>query len=112
MNATYGKNVFSEKTITVQLGWLAKMTRTQFNKKDTYQSEWHKYNDKAKAISQNIFDRNYDKFLPSFQLLRYQIAMFGIFTERFLNPRYSITTDNVCEEESIVKSIFDFFKMV
>lgn len=44
-----------------------------------------------------------------FALLKYQVTIYGIYIERLLNHRWTLTKHNIKEEEKIMKSIMSFF---
>ena len=75
----------------------------------TFESTWHRYNDVLQRIL-SVKDPvvNYE-IIPAINLLEYQVAVYGIFIERYMNPRWKLIQANVDAEEEIVKSIIRFF---
>ena len=111
MNVTYAKSVFSEKTICFQMSYLIKELDIVIdtNPEVKYDSTWHQYN----AITQRIVSkshniRDYD-LIPAINLLEYQVAVYGIYTERFMNAKWKLTRKNIDREEETVNSIMIFF---
>ena len=105
MNVTYAKSIFSEKTVCFQMSYLLKELDIDIdiNSQVEYDSTWHQYN----AICQSIVlksnpVRDYD-LIPAINLLEYQVAVYGIYTERFMNARWKLTRNNIDREEETVK---------
>ena len=74
-----------------------------------YESTWHKLN----TVLQNIISkfhpvRDYD-LIPAINLLEYQVAVYGIYIERYMNAEWKLTRENIDVEEQTVKSIMEFF---
>ena len=87
MNATYAKKTFTDKTISEVLSYIAMLTCVTLDFTASFQSEWHKYDHHRIEIGKAITEEPNLKLRPSYFLLRYQIAVYGIFVERFLNRK-------------------------
>ena len=111
MNVTYAKSVFSEKTICFQMSYLMKELSidNMIWTSDQYPSTWHQYNSICQIIlSKSDPVKNYS-LIPAINLLEYQVAVYGVYIERFMNPKWKLTNLNIDAEEIIVKTIMGFF---
>ena len=111
MNVTYAKSIFSEKTICFQMSYLLKELQLdkQIDTSVQYDSKWHQFNvvlQRIVTVSHHI--RNYD-IIPAINLLEYQVAVYGIYIERFMNANWKLTKSNIDEEEDTIKTIIQFF---
>ena len=61
-----------------------------------------------------MLEPNIDKLSSSnmtskYSVLKYQVVIHGIYIKRLLNQRWTLTNENIDEEETILKSILSFF---
>ena len=109
MNATYAKQPFTSKTISEVLSYLSVRCCVKFPERDLFQSEWHKFNKYSTMLESPIEKMSTMTVKSEYSLLRYQIAIHGIYVERLLNHRWKLTRTNIDKEEEIILSIVSFF---
>ena len=109
MNATYTKEPFTSKTLSEVFNHLSTMLNVKLPYNQTYSSEWHKFNHFVVKLS-NIEVSKYQKQLSGdIALLKYQVAIFGIFVERLLNKNWKLTAENIERESQTMTKIMEFF---
>ena len=109
MNATYTKQSFTSKTIAEVLGYFSIKYNVKFQIGKEYKSEWHKFNELTQMLQPQIDKLSISNLTSEYSLLKYQVAIHGIYIERLLNKRWKLTNENIDEEETIMKSILSFF---
>ena len=74
-----------------------------------YPSTWYQYN----AICQEIVSKSDPVkdyvLIPAINLLEYQVAVYGIYIERYMNPKWKLTKVNIEIKEKYIMNIMQFF---
>ena len=110
MNAIYAKQPFTSKTISEVFNHISTMFNVKLPYNNEYQSEWHKFNDFIERLSSSEISYVDSQLEGQLALLKYQVAIFGIFVERLLNKRWKLTSNNLQEEQQILYEIIGFFR--
>ena len=108
MNAAYAKHIFTSKTISEVLSHISTQVNVTLDTSKVYKSEWHKFSDHASTLEETIITKPTMNVTSQFALLKYQVAVYGIFIERFWNKYWKLTKDNIDEQEHVMKSIVKF----
>ena len=64
-----------------------------------YTSEWHKFNEYTLMLKPKIDMLSISNLTSEFALLKYQVAIYGIYIERLLNHRWKLIKHSIEEEE-------------
>ena len=87
INASYAKLMFSEKTISEVILYLATRLRVKLNLTNIYQNQWHKFKAHWYMLNRELSKNTILTIKSNMALLRYQISVYGIYIERLLNPQ-------------------------
>ena len=109
MNATYAKQPFTLKTLSEAFSHLSTMLNVKFDQHKTYPSMWNKFDDYNPQLSTSKVTIYQPQLDGELALLKYQVAIFGIFVERLLNKNWKLTAENIDQEESTMVLIMSFF---
>ena len=110
MNATYAKSPFTAKTICEAISYLCLHLDAAFDKEQSFESEWHEYSFYCNMLDRAVTPRTNNTFCSNLALLKYQIAVHGLFVERLLCVKWKLNMKNITREKSIFKSILEYFK--
>ena len=96
--------VFSERTIYFQTSYLIKELIINVEKDTSvkYASTWHQYNTICQHIVSKSDPVNDYVLIPAINLREYQVAMYDIYIERYINPTWKLTNSNIDMEERII----------
>ena len=70
---------------------------------------WHKFDDYNSQLSTSKVTIYQPQLDGELALLKYQVAIFGIFVERLLNKNWKLTAQNIDREKSTMVLIMSFF---
>ena len=98
MNASYNKQIFSDKTICEVLSHLGCMLGIKLRWNYKYDSQWHKYIYLCHQINSAVSEITSLHVKSNLTLPQYQITANGIYIERLLNPRWKLKNDNILYE--------------
>ena len=87
MNATYSRQPFSLKIISEVLSYLSIRYNVKDSKSKIYKSEWKKFNQCTLMSKLKIDILLVSDLTFECALLKYQVAIYGIYIERLLNHR-------------------------
>ena len=109
MNATYAKQPFTSKTLSEVFNHLSVQLNVKLDNRKMYPSEWHKFEDYCVKLSKAPVPKHRMHLNGELALLKYQVAVHGIYVERLLNKIWKLTAANVDKEQQIMTNILSFF---
>ena len=109
MNASYAKKCFSEKTISKMLLYVSAHMNVRLDIGLKFQSLWHQFMFTCNSLKQKVTVDTPLEVKSYISILQYQIAVHGIYIERFINKKWRIDRGNILSEKEIVKCALRYF---
>ena len=101
--------MFSDRTISEMIVHVALLLHFKVPICNEFSSQWHKY-----IFILNILKEGVNQCTPLIiksylAILEYQITVYGIYIERFMNKKWRLTRDNLQSEKNVLKCILRYF---
>ena len=109
MNASYAKKCFSERTISEIIAHVALEMNIKLNIGLSFESLWHKFVYYLGILKSAKDDKTPIDTQSYIALLGYQISVYGIYIERFLNKKWYLNRSNIVAEKLILKEAITYF---
>ena len=109
MNASYAKKCFSEKTIAEIISHVASVMKIKLNIGMSFKSMWHKFMYYCNILKESKVDNTPIETQSFIAILEYQISVYGIYIERFMNKKWMLNRDNILTEKAILKHAIRYF---
>ena len=88
VNAEYAKSIFTDRTVTEVLSYLAIYLKVKLDWRVKVKSKLHLYTYNCQKIKTDLTNKTLAHHKSTYVLLKYQIAVYGIFVERLLHRKW------------------------
>ena len=109
MNVSYVKKCFSEKTISEMLAYVGDELDVKFDIGKKFGSQWHKFMSYCVDLKSKISSNTTLQCKGYIAMLEYQIAVHGIYIERFINKEWQLNRDNIDSEKEVLTHAIRYF---
>ena len=85
------------------------MLQIKLTMSTSYQSQWHKFISQWEQLDKGVSNETNQTLRSNMALLQYQITIYKIYIERFMNPRWKLTKHNISAETNTFEIICQYF---
>ena len=103
MNALHSKKCFSERPITEIISHVTSVMNIKLNIGMSFKSVWHKFMYYYNILKEGKEDNTPIEIIFYIAVLEYQISVYGIYIERFMNKKWLLNKANIGTEKVILK---------
>ena len=89
-NVTYAKSPFTEKSICEAIQYLCLHLNVAFDEAQSFESDWDKYSFYCNILERVVTSNTNNILCSNLALLKYQVAVQGLFVERLLCARWKL----------------------